>query len=81
MRGSYYHHRFMSTNIGEGVDKVGYLSDAAEAITDVSTEVIASEALVLSEVAIAAADSAFPVAALQYVIDSVHYFTRLGLRR
>ncbi|XP_074264985.1 mitochondrial inner membrane protein OXA1-like isoform X2 [Silene latifolia] len=71
-------HRFMSTSIGEGVDKVGYLSDAAGAITDVSTEVIASQAPVLSEVAIAAADSAFPVAALQYVIDSVHSFTGLG---
>ncbi|KAH9614554.1 hypothetical protein KSS87_020186 [Heliosperma pusillum] len=71
-------HRFMSTNIGEGVDKVEYLSDAAGVITDVSTEAIASQAPVLSEVAIAAADSAFPVAALQYVIDGVHSFTGLG---
>lgn len=37
-----------------------------------------SQAPVLSEVAIAAADSYFPVAVLQYIIDGVHTFTGLN---
>ncbi|KAK9668398.1 hypothetical protein RND81_13G057500 [Saponaria officinalis] len=71
-------HRYMSTFIGEGTDKVEYMSDVAGAISDGSVEVVASQAPVLSEVAIAAADSAFPVAALQHVINAVHSFTGLN---
>jgi len=65
----------MSTSIGEGSEKVEYLSDVAGVISDAPVEAIASQAPVVSEVAIAAADSAYPVAALQYVIDAVHSFT------
>lgn len=71
-------HRYMSTSIGEGSEKVEYLSDVAGVIGDTPVETIASQAPVVSEVAIAAADSAYPVAALQYVIDAVHSFTGLN---
>ncbi|KAH9606146.1 hypothetical protein KSS87_006882 [Heliosperma pusillum] len=71
-------YRYMSTSIGEGVDKAEYLNDFAEVITGGPVEAIASQAPVLSEVAIAAADSAIPVAALQYVIEGVHSFTGLS---
>ncbi|XP_074317581.1 mitochondrial inner membrane protein OXA1-like [Silene latifolia] len=71
-------HRYMSTSIGEGVDKAEYLTDVAEVFTGGPVEAIASQAPVMSEVAIAAADSAIPVAALQYVIDYVHSFTGLS---
>ncbi|GAB4834557.1 hypothetical protein Ancab_032815 [Ancistrocladus abbreviatus] len=71
-------HRYMSTSLGEGDNKVEYVSDVAGVIADTSVEAIASQAPVVSEVAVAAADSAFPVAALQYVIDGVHSFTGLN---
>ncbi|KAL9246645.1 hypothetical protein vseg_020154 [Gypsophila vaccaria] len=72
-------HRYMSTAIGEAGDKAEYLSDVTAVITDaVPVDVIASQAPAVSEVAIAAADSAIPVAALQYVIDGVHSFTGLN---
>lgn len=71
-------HRYMSTSIGEESDKVGFISDVAGVISDTSVEAIASQAPVVSEVATAAADSAFPVAALQYLIDGVHTFTGLN---
>ncbi|XP_059662214.1 mitochondrial inner membrane protein OXA1 [Cornus florida] len=70
--------RNMSTTIGEGADKIGYMTDVAEVLTDKTVEVVASQAPAVSEVAIAAADSFFPVAALQYVIDGVHSFTGLN---
>lgn len=64
-------HRYMSTSIDQVADKAEFLSDMADA----PVELIASQAPVMSEVAIAAADSAIPVAALQYLIDGVHHFT------
>ncbi|GAB2217446.1 hypothetical protein Droror1_Dr00000637 [Drosera rotundifolia] len=68
--------RLMSTSMGNGSDKVNYIKDVAEVLTDKTVEVVtSSQAPVVSEVAAAAADSAFPVAALQYLIDSVHSFT------
>ena len=67
--------RHMSTAVGEGVDKIEYMSDVAEVLADKTVEAVASAAPAMSEVAIAAADSAFPVAALQYLIDNVHTFT------
>ncbi|KAK9716679.1 hypothetical protein RND81_06G250300 [Saponaria officinalis] len=70
--------RYMSSAIGDAVDKVEYLNDLSAVISDVPTNVIVSQAAAVSEVAIAAADSAIPVAALQYVIDGVHSFTGLN---
>ncbi|GAB2271803.1 hypothetical protein Dimus_006634 [Dionaea muscipula] len=67
--------RFMSTSIGEGSENVDYLKDAADVLADTSAEVVTSQAPVISEVAVAAADSAMPVAALQYLIDAVHSFS------
>ncbi|CAL5430015.1 unnamed protein product [Camellia sinensis] len=67
--------RHMSTAVGEGADKIEYMADVAEVLADKTAEVVASAAPAANEVAIAAADSAFPVAALQYLIDNVHSFT------
>lgn len=70
--------RYMSTSSGQ-TDDGAVFTDApmtVEAVfTDAPMEAIASQAPALSEVAIAAADSAIPVAALQYFIDGVHTFT------
>ncbi|XP_030549617.2 mitochondrial inner membrane protein OXA1-like isoform X3 [Rhodamnia argentea] len=65
-------HRYMSTAVGESADKLELLSDV---ITDTTVQAVASQAPAVSEVAIAAADSYFPVMALQYLIDYVHQFT------
>ncbi|RAL50993.1 hypothetical protein DM860_005349 [Cuscuta australis] len=71
--------RNMSTSVGEGVDKMEYMSDVAGVLSDKAVEAVASQApAVMSEVAIAASDSFLPVAALQYVIDYVHCFTGLN---
>lgn len=48
-----------------------------EVITERTAD-IASQVPAVSEVAVAAADSAFPVAALQHLIDGVHSFTGLN---
>ncbi|XP_021754351.1 mitochondrial inner membrane protein OXA1-like [Chenopodium quinoa] len=71
-------HRYMSTSVGEASDKVGFISDVAEVMSDTTMDAVVSQAPVLSEVATAAADSAIPVAALQYLIDGVHSFTGLN---
>uniref|UniRef100_A0A7N0U1V4 Membrane insertase YidC/Oxa/ALB C-terminal domain-containing protein n=1 Tax=Kalanchoe fedtschenkoi TaxID=63787 RepID=A0A7N0U1V4_KALFE len=68
-------YRHMSTAYEESSDKVDYISDVAEIITDKTVEAVASQAPVVNEVAIAAADSFAPVAALQYLIDGVHQVT------
>lgn len=68
----------MSTTIGDGSDKIEYMTDVADVIAESTVEAVASQASAVSEVAIAAADSYFPVAALQYVIDGVHSFTGLN---
>ncbi|OVA05726.1 Membrane insertase OXA1/ALB3/YidC [Macleaya cordata] len=64
--------------IGGGSDKLEYMGDVAEILTEKSLEAgqaAASQVPVVSEVAIAAADSFPPVAALQYLIDGIHSFT------
>jgi YidC/Oxa1 family membrane protein insertase len=65
-------------------------SDKVDGIDFVATEVVPDEIIeavtttsqavvpAINEVAIAAADSAFPVAALQHLIDAVHSFTGLN---
>ncbi|GAB4844592.1 hypothetical protein Ancab_037991 [Ancistrocladus abbreviatus] len=70
--------RYFSSAIGEGSDKVDYISDVAEVLTEKTMEAATSHAPVVKEVAVAASDSAFPVAALQYLIDAVHSFTGLN---
>ncbi|KAL8141580.1 hypothetical protein V2J09_014612 [Rumex salicifolius] len=77
--------RYMSTSTEQN-DRMNYTSDVMDAITEVPMEaggvftdapieVIASQAPAVSEVALAAADSAYPVAALQYLIEGVQTFT------
>ncbi|OWM70387.1 mitochondrial inner membrane protein OXA1-like [Punica granatum] len=65
--------RSMSSASGESSDD-GIL---AEVITERTADV-ASQVPAMSEVAVAAADSAYPVAALQHLIDGVHSFTGLN---
>lgn len=72
--------RNISSTVGKGaVDKMEYISDVADVLADRSVEAVTTAAQVatpaVNEVAIAAADSFFPVAALQYLIDYVHIFT------
>lgn len=70
---------YSSSTIGEGSDKMEYMSDVASVLTEEGVAAAAAAATtqgpVVSEVAIAAADSFFPVAALQYFIDGVHNLT------
>ncbi|GKD91889.1 mitochondrial inner membrane protein OXA1-like protein, partial [Tanacetum coccineum] len=69
--------RNMSSGIGSG-EKIELLSDMAGVLGDKGMEVVgnvAAAAPAVSEVAVAAADSWLPVAALQYAIDGVHNFT------
>lgn len=77
--------RFMSstTTPPEWSDKVDGIDFVApEVVPDQIVEAVTttSQAVVpaVNEVAIAAADSAFPVAALQHLIDGVHSFTGLN---
>lgn len=68
--------RHMSTtNVdGDGEEKIECMAD----IADKTMEVVSSEATAVSEVAVAAADSWPPVAALQYAIDGIHIYTGLN---
>ncbi|KAL9302992.1 Mitochondrial inner membrane protein OXA1 [Arabidopsis thaliana] len=75
--------RHMSSTPPEWSDKVdGIDFVATEVVPDEIIEAVTttSQAVVpaINEVAIAAADSAFPVAALQHLIDAVHSFTGLN---
>lgn len=70
--------RHMSTTVGEGAGKIDYMTDVAEVLTDKTVEAVASQVPAVSEVAVAAADSWFPVAALQYFIDGIHNLTGLN---
>ncbi|KAM1019509.1 hypothetical protein ACFX13_041593 [Malus domestica] len=70
--------RYMSSVIGDGSDKINDTGYFAEVITDKTLEVVTSQAPAVSEVAVAAADSFPPVAALQYLIDGIHSFTGLN---
>ena len=65
----------MSAAVGEGVEKIEYMSDVAEVIADRTVDAVVSAAPAVCEIAVAAADSAFTVAAFQYMIDNVHSFT------
>ncbi|CAN6454369.1 unnamed protein product [Victoria cruziana] len=69
-------HYSSSTN-GEESDKIEYMNDVAEVLTEKSVEAVVQTPGV-DEVAIAAADSFIPVAALQYLIDGVHHYTGLN---
>lgn len=65
---------YSSAIVVEGAaDKIEVLNDAVAGLGDKAVEA----APALNEVAIAAADSFAPVAALQYVIDYVHCYTGL----
>ncbi|KAF7112947.1 hypothetical protein RHSIM_RhsimUnG0175700 [Rhododendron simsii] len=54
----------MFTVVDGMADKIEYMSDLAEVLTDKKIEAVAATAPVISEVAVAAADSVCPVAAL-----------------
>lgn len=70
--------RYMSSTIGGGSEKIEFMSDVAEVLTDTTVQSAVSQAAVANEVAIAAADSFLPVKGLQYFIDSMHSFTGLN---
>nr|KJB19000.1 hypothetical protein B456_003G080300 [Gossypium raimondii] len=77
--------RYMSTDgadkiefMTDGADRIGLMTDISEALKDSSFEAVASQAPAVNEVAVAAADSGLPVAAIQYVIDAVHSSTGLN---
>ncbi|KAL6126299.1 hypothetical protein ACLB2K_074350 [Fragaria x ananassa] len=65
----------ITDKIGDGSDKMDAIGYVAEVITDKTVEVVTSHG---AEVAVAAADSFFPVAGLQYAIYYVHSFTGLN---
>ncbi|XP_073131739.1 mitochondrial inner membrane protein OXA1-like [Henckelia pumila] len=74
--GSVFARNFSSGGVGEGAaDNIEIMSDVADALGDNAVEVAAPVAPVVNEVAAVAADSIFPVAALQYLIDYVHMQT------
>ncbi|XP_028241510.1 mitochondrial inner membrane protein OXA1-like isoform X2 [Glycine soja] len=54
------------------------LMDQCDVLKDTTVEAVTSQAPIVKEVAIAAADSALPVKALQYIIDAVHSYTGLN---
>ncbi|KAJ4976821.1 hypothetical protein NE237_001927 [Protea cynaroides] len=70
--------RHMSSTIADGLEKTEYVRDVADVLTEKGVEVAVSQAPIVNEVAIAAADSFFPIAALQYLIDGIHSFTGLN---
>ncbi|GLJ39064.1 hypothetical protein SUGI_0796350 [Cryptomeria japonica] len=65
-----------NSSIGEGPDKIELLNDVAEVLGDTSIDIV-NASPVVNEVAVAAADSAYPVAALQYFIEAVHLYCAL----
>ncbi|KZV46352.1 hypothetical protein F511_07904 [Dorcoceras hygrometricum] len=65
-----------STSVGDGAaEKIEIITDVADALANKTVEVASQAVPVMNEVAVAAADSFLPVAALQYLVDYVHYFT------
>ncbi|KAJ9549716.1 hypothetical protein OSB04_022259 [Centaurea solstitialis] len=73
--------RNMSTAIGGGsggAEKIEYMTDMADMLSDKTMEAVSTQAPAVSEIAVAVADSWPPVAALQYVIDGVHTFTGMN---
>ncbi|KAL0324199.1 UNVERIFIED_CONTAM: Long chain acyl-CoA synthetase 4 [Sesamum calycinum] len=74
--GPVFSRNFSSGTVGEGAaDKIEILNDVVDVLGDKAVEVAGQVAPVVSEVAVVAADSFFPVAALQYLIDYVHTYT------
>ncbi|KAH6820495.1 inner membrane OXA1-like protein [Perilla frutescens var. hirtella] len=70
--GMAYGRNYSSGSVGEGAaDRIELLNEVVGVLGDTAVET----APVVNEVAIAAADSFPPVAALQYLIDYVHCFT------
>nr|KYP60501.1 hypothetical protein KK1_022907 [Cajanus cajan] len=69
--------RHMST-VNQGSDKIDIMTDIADVLKDTTVEAVTSQAPIVKEVAIAAADSFLPVKALQYIIDAVHSYTGLN---
>ncbi|KAL5727036.1 hypothetical protein ACHQM5_000272 [Ranunculus cassubicifolius] len=69
---------YSSSATEKGSDSVQHVSDVAETLLDNTLESAASQASAVSEVAAAAADSYFPIAALQYFIDGIHTYTGLN---
>ncbi|GAV65772.1 60KD_IMP domain-containing protein, partial [Cephalotus follicularis] len=67
--------RCMSTTNGEGSDKIELISDVAEVLSDPSVQAVSTQVPVVNEVAVAAADSFFPIAAVQHFIDYAHTLT------
>lgn len=67
--------RYMSTTVGQGSENIELVSDVAEVLKDTAIQTVANQAPAVNEVAVAAADSFLPVAALQHFIDTVHNFT------
>ncbi|KAI3713535.1 hypothetical protein L1987_72113 [Smallanthus sonchifolius] len=72
--------RNMSTTVGDADEatKIDYMYDMADVLADKTMEAVSTQAPAVSEVAVAAADSWLPVAALQYAIDGIHNFTGLN---
>lgn len=69
-------YRYMSSAPGVGSENIGVMSDIAEVISESTLQdAPAQAAAAVSEVTLAAADSFFPIAALQHCIDMVHSFT------
>ncbi|XP_010444079.1 PREDICTED: mitochondrial inner membrane protein OXA1 [Camelina sativa] len=69
-------YRYMSSAQGVGSENIGVMSDIAEVISESTLQdAPAQAAAAVSEVTLAAADSFFPIAALQHCIDMVHSFT------
>ncbi|TKY46644.1 Mitochondrial inner membrane protein OXA1 [Spatholobus suberectus] len=69
--------RHMST-VNQGSDKIDIMADIADVLKDTTVEAVTSQAPIVNEVAIAAADSALPVKVLQYIIDAMHSYTGLN---
>ncbi|XP_021760406.1 mitochondrial inner membrane protein OXA1-like [Chenopodium quinoa] len=74
--------RKISSVAGEGFDNAQHPQHHGDnnisILTSENVEVVSSQVPAINEVAIAAADSAFPVAALQYLIDAVQTLTGLN---
>ncbi|KAL5989322.1 hypothetical protein ACLOJK_010212 [Asimina triloba] len=65
-------HSYSTSTVGDGSDKIECLADVVDVFVEKSAEVVATQAPVANEVAVAAADSYLPVAVLQYTIDGIH---------
>ncbi|PIN09208.1 Inner membrane protein translocase involved in respiratory chain assembly [Handroanthus impetiginosus] len=67
---------YSTGSVEEGAaDKMEILNEAVDVLGGKAVEVAEQVAPLANEVAVAAADSFFPVAALQYLIDYVHTYT------